>query len=999
LHASFWIGLVIDLASAYVTVLVLLAGVFTAGLIIHAFAARHHDRRWDHVALAIVCASVASYLVLEVQLYGSHVVAEHATIRRWEQVAVAPFSIVFPLYLATIAGFSRRVVAAISVPASLIAVLVAWHSSCGLWLANIDHLQEFRLPWGEVLMLARGPASAWMYYSLGIWLAISCLGIWSALRYRRDPSAVGVTALLCGSIFFFLSLIHDSLLDGGIIRGVFLSEFVAPFLAGAMWWRMAVDHRRRGESWRHLFTRTGDALFVHDLASGILVEVNDAACAVLGRTRQEIIMGGMALVLTDPGDHAAYLSRTSSPMNLAPLVERSCQRRDGSSFPAEIALRTATLEGRVQLIASLRDLTQRRQAELAVVENEIRLRQVIERCPIPVVESDGNGRALSFNPSFSRLFGYTVEDLDSYEAWARMTQPNATIRDEILGGWRAALAHARASGGVIPSFRIAMSDHGGHMRQVDICCVQVGERMVTFFTDLNDILVARDALAEQEALQRTIIEESSDGVSVLSWSGAQPAPTVQVWNRRMGEILGLIAPIGEDLVDPDLEGMLGLLRSGEPCNDREFALERQGAATRRCLLTTSLLPSSDDGRWMLLMVRDITQQRRAEEERRQIESQAQRTQQLESLGVLAGGIAHDFNNLLMSILGRAGLVRAMVKADDAKSAIDLQEMEEAARRAAMLCQQLLAYAGKGGAQVGPLELSGLVQGMQAILGVTVSKQVTLSSDTPTPVTINADGDQIHQVILNLVVNASEAIAERQGSISIQVGIDELTRAHESATGVVPPGHYAVLQVVDSGPGMDAQTLRRVYEPFFSTKFTGRGLGLAVVLGIVRSHRGGIDITSQPGLGTSVRILLPALEQPVGPAAGISGPEAAAATVLVIDDEPSIRSITCEMLVHLGYAVMEAGSAKEAYAVYASERRPEVVILDLTLPDGSGADILMHLQRVDPQARVIVASGYGRDDIVRFLGAGQPSGILTKPFDLETLATAVNAARPPAGAGL
>jgi len=275
-----------------------------------------------------------------------------------------------------------------------------------------------------------------------------------------------------------------------------------------------------------------------------------------------------------------------------------------------------------------------------------------------------------------------------------------------------------------------------------------------------------------------------------------------------------------------------------------------------------------------------------------------------------------------------------------------------------------------------------------MLSISVSKKVKLDFTLCENATINADAGQIRQVIVNLVVNASEAIGDKSGTILIRVSLGSIESSRESSTGTLAPGQYAILEVIDSGSGMDASTLLRVYEPFFSTKFTGRGLGLAVALGILRSHRGSIDITSVPGKGTTVNVLFPAMEIDAKTTERILSSPARPAAVLVVDDEPSIRSITCEMLVHLGYTVFEAASAQEAIAHFVKGRRPHTVILDLSLPDATGGEVLGKIRELDDKVRVIVASGYGQNDIRRFLGQYMPDGILTKPYDLSTLTAAL-----------
>jgi nitrogen-specific signal transduction histidine kinase/CheY-like chemotaxis protein len=385
---------------------------------------------------------------------------------------------------------------------------------------------------------------------------------------------------------------------------------------------------------------------------------------------------------------------------------------------------------------------------------------------------------------------------------------------------------------------------------------------------------------------------------------------------------------------------------------------------------------------MVTFVRDISEQRRAETERRELEVQALRAQQFEALGVLAGGIAHDFNNLLMTILGRAGLVRAAgaARAVDAALRADLDEMEAMATRAATLCRQLLAYAGKGVAQIDVVDLAAVARAMEPMLELTMSKRIALTRAYGEGALIVGDAGQIRQVIVNLVTNAAEAIGDRAGTVALRISRE-----------ADPGGGSAVLEVVDDGAGMDEATRARMFDPFFTSKVTGRGLGLAVVQGIVLAHRGSIRVESAPGAGTTLRLAFPALEAaaPAPPSAMATTPVGASA--LVVDDEPAMRAITADMLACLGFTVRQAANAREAIDAFASAS-PRLVILDLSLPDASGEEVLRRLRRIDPRARVIVASGHAQADVRRFLGASAVDGILTKPYGLDALSTAVAVAR-------
>ncbi len=301
--------------------------------------------------------------------------------------------------------------------------------------------------------------------------------------------------------------------------------------------------------------------------------------------------------------------------------------------------------------------------------------------------------------------------------------------------------------------------------------------------------------------------------------------------------------------------------------------------------------------------------------------------------------------------------------------------------------------------VGALDLQAEVRALHGMLWASVPKRIALELRLAEgSATLTGDGGQLRQVVMNLVGNAAEAIGERDGRIVVSVSRVQLGggRAND-AVAALPPGPYVRLEVVDSGCGMDEDIRARMFDPFFSTKFTGRGLGLAVVLGIVRGHRGAIEVTSAPGQGTSMVVLLPALEEARAPLrAPPARAPAGSGTVLVVDDEHSMRVIAADMVAHLGYEVREAASGREAVEAFAAAGpHPAIVILDFTLPDADGMQVLTRIRELDRAARVVIASGYSRDDISRFISGPAPDGILSKPYtvaDLEATLRACTAER-------
>jgi PAS domain S-box-containing protein len=392
---------------------------------------------------------------------------------------------------------------------------------------------------------------------------------------------------------------------------------------------------------------------------------------------------------------------------------------------------------------------------------------------------------------------------------------------------------------------------------------------------------------------------------------------------------------------------------------------------------------------------DITERVRAEEEQVRLEAQLRQAQKLESLGVLAGGIAHDFNNLLMTILGGAHLAaKAIAPASTAHA--NLKRIRDTARRAADLTALLLAYAGHVPPTLEPIDLSELVRGMRELLRLSISKKATLQWDLAERLsTVEGDPSQLSQVLLNLVTNASEALGNGSGTIVVRAGQTDCTRRDllGSCLGEnLPEGPYAFLEVNDTGMGMDEATRSRIFDPFFSTKFTGRGLGMATVLGIVRGHGGAICVHSQPGLGSTFRVLLPQSQtvpavrplRPVPERAGRNG------TILLVDDDPDVREVAEHMLRDLGFDVTTAADGRQALEEFrACSHKIAAVVLDMTMPELDGDEVLAALRHTHPDIPIVVMSGFSkRYAATRIRG---DCAFLQKPFEPEELAAALRSA--------
>jgi PAS domain S-box-containing protein len=504
-------------------------------------------------------------------------------------------------------------------------------------------------------------------------------------------------------------------------------------------------------------------------------------------------------------------------------------------------------------------------------------------------------------------------------------------------------------------------------------------------------------LRRSEELYRTLVVNASIAVMV----------------HREGRLL-FVNPAGAALfgeTDPArLEGReLASLCGGESrvLTPREVVraelLLPRDAAAPACVEWTSMPVEVEGGLATLVLAVDITARKQAENERQKLEEQLRHTQKLESLGLLAGGITHDFNNLLVGILGNAEIaLRSDAAAPELR--LLLERIKTAAVRASELTGQLLAYSGKGAFHVRPLDLSTLVREMSDLMNVSIATTAELVLDlAEAPPALEGNGAQIRQVVMNLITNAADAVGEAAGTITLRtsvVTVDDEMLAAAFVDDALRPGQYLCLEVSDTGSGMDEATRARLFDPFFTTKAKGRGLGLAAVLGIVRSHGGAITVSSTPGEGSTFRVFFPRSTRPPRAASETPAPVdgwRASGTVLVADDEPRVRQVLTMMLTDIGFHVLEAANATACLELYREHAGTiNAIMLDLVMPGGGGREVVRVLRAEGHQVPVVLSSGYSEETIGAELRADPNLAFLEKPYEyatfVRTLQTAI-AMRP------
>ncbi len=508
-------------------------------------------------------------------------------------------------------------------------------------------------------------------------------------------------------------------------------------------------------------------------------------------------------------------------------------------------------------------------------------------------------------------------------------------------------------------------------------------------------IAAAQALKESRELYRKISENSPAYIATFT-----PDGTITYVNPALANDLGrhqeeLIGKSFFEFLLPEYQGQvrkgLSTLSPQNPTQTMEQALKGPREAVIWHEWTNRAVFDEHGGIAEFQAVgQDITERKKAAEERARLEQQMLHAQKMESLGVLAGGVAHDFNNILMAIIGNVDL--SLMKIEEASPiTANLRNIEKAAMRAADLAKQMLAYSGKGRFVIEKLDLNRLIEKLHPILEPSLPDNavLTLKLHKPLPV-VEADANQMRQILMNLFMNSVEALGENGGEITIRTDDRELDR--ESLKDLLlgeamAEGRYVVLEVADTGCGMEKEVLDKVFDPFFTTKFTGRGLGLAAALGIARGHKGGIRITSEPGKGSVFQVLLPTSEPPPAKASvpePIENGWSGAGKILLVDDEEVVRTIGSELLKELGFTTVLAESGAEAIETFKANRDLRAVILDLTMPGMDGEECFRELRQIDPEVKVVMSSGFSEQDVVQKFPGKELAGFIQKPYTLKAL---------------
>jgi signal transduction histidine kinase len=582
---------------------------------------------------------------------------------------------------------------------------------------------------------------------------------------------------------------------------------------------------------------------------------------------------------------------------------------------------------------------------------------------------------------------YLREDLDELGAYVRWTLGTVMLASLVIGTAATLLAIRMGRLVVTPVLHLTEAARRIAKHQAP------GERVLRETQDEVGLLVdAFNQMLDQLGERQARLEEAQHLAHLGNWV-RDPQVGRAGWSDETFRIFGL-EPSTEmpaydqirQLIHPEDLARLEAAHAKSLQDGSQFDLEirllRPGAPQAWIQVLGARFTDSESQRAVLRgTILDIT-------ERKHAESALLQGQKLESLGILAGGIAHDFNNLLMAVQGYLDLCRLELP-EGSRPAESLQKAGRVLVRAADLTRQMLAYSGKAQFLSRPLDIGHLVREMAHLLSVSISKKIELCLEIADELpAVVGDPAQLQQVVMNLVINASDAIQDQDGTIRVAAQVQQLD-AEELAAGFpgpsMAPGRFVALTVQDNGQGMAAHTLSRIFDPFFTTKFHGRGLGLAALLGIVKAHKGGVQVQSQPGQGTTFNVLLPASSEPARVAATETGGEhyRGSGLVLLVEDEPDIRASTTAFLRRIGFEVVQAADGRAGVQqVREHLAQVRMVLLDYTMPHMDGAECFRQIQLLAPDLPVLMTSGFGEGVSTHALDG--LAGFIQKPYTLSRL---------------
>lgn len=659
---------------------------------------------------------------------------------------------------------------------------------------------------------------------------------------------------------------------------------------------------------------------------------------------------------------------------------------------------TALLIGFYLWTRTLRRMVSQKTKELQASRENFK--QLIEQSPLATVVASlrENNKIEMLNRRFIEMFGYTAKDLPDLEHWWPLAYPDPAYRAEVRKKWSARVKDVIADHGSIEPMTAIVTCKDGSQRHIEFHNSSIGENSLTTFIDITERKKVEEILARTAREWSAAMDASDDIIYLLDlerrlvrankpfYVVTETTPETAIGKH----IAELIHPDGEPSPCPvcraqeDKQDLVIVMEPDDPDNPFNRPIE---------IIVKIIRDNKQQPISILMTLHDLTSTRKEMEEKVVLERQLHRAQRLESVGRLAGGVAHDFNNMLGVIIGHAEIALRQIDQDQPVYSA-LTEIYKAARRSADLTRQLLAFARKQTVAPKVLDLNETVEGMLKMLRRLIGEDVNLTWQPGANLwPIKMDTSQIDQILANLCVNARDAISG-VGKVNITTENRIIDEGYSSIHPDTVPGQYVLLTVSDTGCGMDRDTIQHIFEPFFSSKDMneGTGLGLSTVYGIIKQNEGFINVYSEPGLGTIFKIYLPRHMGRFGQEINdekIEPPERGQGTILLVEDEDTVRDITTLMLEGLGYRVFSAGNSDDALELARKHNgKIDLLMTDVIMPKMNGRDLAERIRTIQPELKSLFISGYTSDIISRHGILDENVRFIQKPFSTTDLASKV-----------
>ena len=709
---------------------------------------------------------------------------------------------------------------------------------------------------------------------------------------------------------------------------------------------------------------------------------NPAAEKILGWKKEEVLGKPLANLVVQENKKDEFTDLFNNLLSGIPLngIDVVRQRKDGtrteySIFANPLHSKSGDIIGFIVMLA---DLTERKKAEEALKRSEELFRSLVETSPIAIAVYSGLHKNLQFvNSKFTQLFGYTEEDIKNIDDWWQIAYPSREYREMIKTKWLDISEKECLNKGEIETIESVVTCKNGNTKYVNITTCTIGEQSYMFFIDFTEYKLAEQALQQANRFNELLIETIPYGIDIVDEEGK-----ILFMSKAMKALAGYDATGSYcwEIYKDDRQKCQGCKIGKSISFSKPESIETQGIFGGKIYQISQIGILYEGRKAILEIFQDITEQKRLEQEIMQSEK-------LMSIGTMAGGIAHDFNNVLAIILGYSSILQ-VIKDNNEKFAESVNAIRSAVDRGANLVRQILTFARKTDVSFQPLSLPDTVKELVSMLQQTFPKIITFNTIIHKPIPyINADQTQIHQALLNLCVNARDAMPNG-GEITIEVSTIE-RQIIKDRFASADNKCYVCVSVSDTGVGMDENILKHIFDPFFTTKEKGKGtgLGLSVVYGIVQAHKGFIDVESQVGKGTTFRLYFPVPEESTE-ILGMSEKKEAQIvggneTILVVEDEALLLELLKILLESNGYKILTATDGEEAIQIYSQHANQiDLVLTDYGLPKLTGTAVFEKFRQINPNVKVIFASGYFEPEIRTELENAGARAFLQKPYVTE-----------------